>query len=40
MDPFLDMGSGAGNTTPSKKCSTKMGLDDAFSELGWGVDAW
>ena len=42
MDPLLQAPAcekDAGKVLKSK-CSTKMGLDDAFSELGWGQDAW
>lgn len=38
MDDVLG-GDGGGEAT-AKRVSTKMGLDDAFSELGWGDDAW
>ena len=37
MDPFLNSGDG---DEGGKRGSNKMGLDDAFLELGWGLDAW
>lgn len=46
MDPLLQAPAGraaaedASKVLKSKGSTTKMGLDDAFSELGWGQDAW
>ena len=41
MDPLLSEGREEGAArVGSKGGPARMGLDDAFSELGWGDDAW
>jgi hypothetical protein len=41
MDPFLENRGWDGQDRAKGRGSpTKMGLDDAFAELGWGEDAW
>jgi hypothetical protein len=37
MDPLLH---GSSSPYPLSPDCRKMGLDDAFLELGWGLDAW